>query len=106
MERCILKKTSIHTKTKEVKANPNYFTGPVLMQEISSIVKSQKQKKSIFTKEILFTYMQKNYILMALLTKNEYFHILQLMQIPQLTKTQKQHGMNQILKQMYQFVKQ
>ena len=44
MERCILKKISIHTKTKEVKANPNYFTGPVLMQEISSIVKSQEQK--------------------------------------------------------------
>src|SRR3972149_4793486 len=101
MERCILKKISIHTKTKEVKANPNYFIGSVLMQEITNQnFKSKKQIKSIFTKEILFTYMQKNYILMALLTKNEYFHILQLMQIPQLTKTQKQHGMNQILKQM------
>ena len=44
MERCILKKISIYTKTKEVKANPNYFIGSVLMQEISSIVKSQEQK--------------------------------------------------------------
>ena len=44
MESCILKKISIHTKTKEGKANPDYFTGPVLMQEISSIVKSQEQK--------------------------------------------------------------
>src|SRR3990172_1970170 len=60
---------------------------------------SKKQIKSIFSKEILSTYLQKNYILMALLIKTEYFPILQLMQMPQLTKLQKQHGMNQILKQ-------
>lgn len=44
MESCILKKTSIHTKTKEMKVNPDYFTGKVLLQELSSIVKSQEQK--------------------------------------------------------------
>jgi len=39
-----LKKTSIHAKTKEMKVNPDYFTGQVLLQELSSIVKSQEQK--------------------------------------------------------------
>jgi len=39
-----LKKTSIHAKTKEMKVNPDYFTGKVLLQELSSIVKSQEQK--------------------------------------------------------------
>jgi len=44
MESCILKKTSIHAKTKEMKVNPDYFTGQVLLQELTSIVKSQEQK--------------------------------------------------------------
>jgi len=44
MESCILKKTSIHAKTKEMKVNPDYFTGKVLLQELSSIVESQEQK--------------------------------------------------------------
>jgi len=38
-----LKKISVHTKPK-VKANPDYFTGPVLMQEFTSLVKSKEQK--------------------------------------------------------------
>jgi len=72
----------------------------ILNQEITNQnLKSKKQKKSIFWKEILFTFLQKNYIPMVLLIKNGYFHILQLMQIPQLTNLLKQHGMNQILKQ-------
>jgi len=37
------KKISIHSKPK-VKANPDYFTGPVLMQELTSLVKSKEQK--------------------------------------------------------------
>ena len=40
----ILKKISIHTQTKKIKANPDYFTGSVLMQEITSLVKSKEQK--------------------------------------------------------------
>ena len=40
----MLKKISIHSKTKDVKANPDYFTGPVLMQELTSQVKSKEQK--------------------------------------------------------------
>jgi len=39
-----LKKISIHSKTKELKANPDYFTGPVLMQELTCIVNSKEQK--------------------------------------------------------------
>jgi len=39
-----LEKTSIHAKTNEMKVNPDYFTGKVLLQELSSIVKSQEQK--------------------------------------------------------------
>ncbi len=66
---------------------------------VYSDIKLEQKIKSIFGKEILFTFLQKNYILMVLLIKNEYFHILQLMQIPQSTNMQKQHGMNQILKQ-------
>ena len=44
MENCILKKISIHAKTKEMKVNPDYFTGKAHLQELSSIVKSQEQK--------------------------------------------------------------
>ena len=44
MESCILKKISIHAKTKEMKVNPDYFTGKAILQELSSIVKSQEQK--------------------------------------------------------------
>ena len=40
----ILKKISIHSQTKKIKANPDYFTGSVLMQEITSLVKSKEQK--------------------------------------------------------------
>ena len=40
----MLKKISIHSKTKDVKANPDYFTGPVFMQELTSQVKSKEQK--------------------------------------------------------------
>lgn len=39
-----MKKSSIHAKTEEKKANPDYFTGPVTMNEISSIVESKEQK--------------------------------------------------------------
>lgn len=38
-----MKKISIHSKTK-LKANLDYFTGQVLMQELTSIVKSKEQK--------------------------------------------------------------
>jgi quercetin dioxygenase-like cupin family protein len=38
-----LKKSSIHAKFEEKKANPNYFTGHVTMKEISSVVKSKEQ---------------------------------------------------------------
>jgi quercetin dioxygenase-like cupin family protein len=38
-----LKKISIHSKLK-AKANPDYFTGPILMQELTSLVKSKEQK--------------------------------------------------------------
>jgi len=38
------KKIRIHSKTKDVKANPDYFTGPVLMQELTSIINSKEQK--------------------------------------------------------------
>lgn len=44
MESNILKKTSIHAKIKEMKVNPDYFTGKAHLQELSSIVKSQEQK--------------------------------------------------------------
>lgn len=39
-----MKKSSIHIKAEEKKANPNYFTGPVMMKEISSVVESKEQK--------------------------------------------------------------
>ena len=39
----ILKKININSK-KNVKANPDYFTGPVLMHEITGKVKSKEQK--------------------------------------------------------------
>lgn len=39
-----MKKSSIHAKAEEKKANPNYFTGPVMMKEISSVVESKEQK--------------------------------------------------------------
>ena len=38
-----LKKISEYTQPK-TKANPDYFTGPVLMQELTSLVKSKEQK--------------------------------------------------------------
>jgi quercetin dioxygenase-like cupin family protein len=38
-----LKKISLHTNPK-AKANPDYFTGPVLMKELTSLVKSKEQK--------------------------------------------------------------
>ena len=44
MERCILKKTSIHAKTKEIRVNPDYFTGKAHLQELTSLIKSQEQK--------------------------------------------------------------
>ena len=72
------------------------------LEKTNQNFKSKKQKKSIFWKEILYTFLQKNYILMGLLIKNKYFHILQLIQIPQLVNLLKQHGMNQILKQRFQ----
>ena len=40
----MLKKSSIHTRTEEKNANPDYFTGPVMMKEISSIIESKEQK--------------------------------------------------------------
>lgn len=39
-----MKKISIYSKSKESMANPDYFTGPVLMQELTSIVNSKEQK--------------------------------------------------------------
>jgi len=39
----ILKKISVQSNPK-AKANPDYFTGPVLMQELTSLVKSKEQK--------------------------------------------------------------
>ncbi len=39
-----MKKYSIHVKSKQLKVNPDYFTGKVLLKEISSIVKSKEQK--------------------------------------------------------------
>ncbi len=39
-----MKKYSIHVKTKQLKVNPDYFTGKVLLNEISSIIKSKEQK--------------------------------------------------------------
>ncbi len=39
-----MKKFSIHAKTKQLKVNPDYFTGKVFLKEISSIVKSKEQK--------------------------------------------------------------
>jgi len=39
-----LKKSSIYVKSKQLKVSPDYFTGKVLLNEISSIVKSKKQK--------------------------------------------------------------
>jgi 4-carboxymuconolactone decarboxylase len=39
-----LKKYSIHVKSKQLKVNPDYFTGKVILKEISSIVKSKEQK--------------------------------------------------------------
>ena len=44
MESCILKKTNMYSKTKEMKVNPDYFTGKAHLKELSSIVKSQEQK--------------------------------------------------------------
>ena len=38
------KAISINSKTNDVKANPDYFTGPVLMQELTKKVKSKEQK--------------------------------------------------------------
>ena len=38
-----MKKVSIHSNTK-VKANQDYFTGPVQMQELTNLVKSKEQK--------------------------------------------------------------
>ena len=38
-----MKKFSVLAKPK-VKANPDYFTGPVLMQELTRLVKSKEQK--------------------------------------------------------------
>ena len=40
----MLKKSNIHIKSEEKKANPDYFTGHVTMKEISNIVKSKEQK--------------------------------------------------------------
>ena len=39
-----MRKCSIHAKTKQLKVNPDYFTGKVILKEISSIVKSKEQK--------------------------------------------------------------
>ena len=39
-----MKKCSIHDKTKQLKVNPDYFTGKVILKEISSIVKAKEQK--------------------------------------------------------------
>ncbi len=39
-----MKKYSIHVKSKQLKVNPDYFTGKVILKEISSIVKSKEQK--------------------------------------------------------------
>ena len=39
-----MKKCSIYAKTKQLKVNPDYFTGKVLLKEISGIVKSKEQK--------------------------------------------------------------
>ena len=38
-----MKKISVHNNPK-AKANPDYFTGPVLMQELTSLIKSKEQK--------------------------------------------------------------
>ena len=38
-----MKKISIHAKPK-AKANPDYFTGPVLMKELTSMINSREQK--------------------------------------------------------------
>jgi quercetin dioxygenase-like cupin family protein len=38
-----LKKISVHSNPK-AKANPDYFTGPVHMQELTSLVQSKEQK--------------------------------------------------------------
>lgn len=38
-----MKKSSIYAKTKQLIVNPDYFTGKVLLKEISSIVKSKEQ---------------------------------------------------------------
>jgi quercetin dioxygenase-like cupin family protein len=38
-----LKKSNIHAKFEEKKANPNYFTGNVTMKEISSRLNSKEQ---------------------------------------------------------------
>lgn len=38
-----MKRISIHSKS-EMKANPDYFTGPVLMNEITNLIQSKEQK--------------------------------------------------------------
>lgn len=38
-----MKKSNIHTKAEEKKANPDYFTGHVTMKEISKTVESKEQ---------------------------------------------------------------
>ncbi len=129
-----MKKCSIHDKTKQLKVNPDYFTGKVVLKEISSIVKSKEQKiyhvtfkngartkihnhsggqilivtkgrgslqlysksgnnkskfqikktdKTNLNEGDIVYIPAKNYILMALLIKKKYFHILLLMQNPQ-----------------------
>ena len=44
MENGILKKINIISKTKEMKVNPEYFTGKAHLQELTSIVGSKEQK--------------------------------------------------------------
>ena len=39
-----MKKFNIYGKTKQLKVNPEYFTGKVFLKEISSRVKSKEQK--------------------------------------------------------------
>jgi len=38
-----LKKSNIHSRIEEKKANPDYFTGHVMMKEITPVVKSREQ---------------------------------------------------------------
>ena len=39
-----MKKFSIYDKSRQLKVNPDYFTGKVVLKEISNIVKSKEQK--------------------------------------------------------------